>query len=173
MKFYFRDITLTAEARELLELHRATYPQFWRWVQAVIDTAEVDERIVSEFGWPLRVTSRTKPNTLRNFKMQAAGADMLRIALIAAAERNLPIVAPIHDAVMLCSPVDKAEEHTASLRECMKLAGLAVTRGIIEVFTEAQRYPVRYADPRGARMWGIVMDLLTELEQEPAVLPAA
>jgi hypothetical protein len=164
---------LTAQARELLELHRRTYPQFWRWAQAVIDTAEVDERIVSEFGWPLRVTSRTKPNTLRNFKMQAGGADMLRIALIAAAERGLPIVAPIHDAILLCSPVDKTEEHTAALRECMKLAGLAVTRGIVEVFTEAKFHPVRYADPKGADMWTIVMELLAELEQEPAALTVA
>jgi DNA polymerase I-like protein with 3'-5' exonuclease and polymerase domains len=164
---------LTAEARELLDLHRRTYPQFWRWVQAVIDTAEIDERIVSEFGWPLRVTSRTKPNTLRNFKMQAAGGDMLRIALVAAAERGLPIVAPIHDAILLCSPADQAEEHTAALRECMKLAGLAVTRGIVEVFTEAEFHPVRYADPRGANMWAIVMKLLVELEQEPALMTVA
>jgi hypothetical protein len=164
---------LTAEARELLDLHRRTYPQFWRWVQAVIDTAEVDERIVSEFGWPLRVTSRTKPNTLRNFKMQAAGGDMLRIALVAAAERGLPIVAPIHDAILLCSPTDKAEEHTAILRECMKLAGLAVTRGIVEVLTEAEFHSVRYADPRGTDMWAIVMKLLVELEQEPAVMAVA
>ena len=46
------------------------------------------------FGWRLNVTNNTRPAGLRNFPMQAHGAEMLRIACCLATERGVRVCAP-------------------------------------------------------------------------------
>jgi len=44
-------------ARELLDLHRRTYPVFWRWSQGAVDAAILTGGITTVFGWPLLVVA--------------------------------------------------------------------------------------------------------------------
>jgi DNA polymerase I len=149
-----------AEARALHQAHHATYPRFWRGIDDVLSTAMLSNRITSVYGWPLQVTAATKPNTIKNFPAQSNGAEMLRIAAIAATEAGLQVM-PIHDAFLLTAPLDQLERDVAALREIMRQAGIAVTGGL-EIRTDAKvvRYPDRYVDPRGAEMWDRVLGLL-------------
>jgi DNA polymerase-1 len=163
----------TAEARVLHQAHLATYSVHWRWSDALVDTAMLTNQLTSIYGWPLRVTAATKPNTIRNFPIQTNAAEAMRLAAIAATEAGLAIV-PVHDAFLLTSPLEQLERDTAALREIMRQAGIAVTGGL-EIRTDVKivRYPHRYFDPRGAEMWGRVLGLLSGITPRHVALGGA
>src|SRR5262245_46751040 len=85
------------------------------------------------------------------------------IAACLATERGVEVCAPVHDAFLICSPLDRLEADVAAMRECMAEASRAVLGGF-EVRTDVKivRYPDRYADPRGAAMWDRVMVLIAK-----------
>jgi DNA polymerase-1 len=74
--------------RELLKLHRATYQTFWRWSDAMLDDAMLSGKLQTVFGWRLSVGANPNPRSLRNFHMQANGAEMLRLACCKAVEEG-------------------------------------------------------------------------------------
>src|SRR5215210_5707630 len=90
-------------ARELLRLHRETYRIFWRWSDAAVDYAILTGSLHSVFGWHVRVPEAANTRSLRNFPMQANGAEMLRLACSLAIERGIEVCAPVHDAVLICA----------------------------------------------------------------------
>ena len=53
------------------------------------------------FGWHVHVGEQSNPRSLRNFPMQANGAEMLRLACCFATERGIEVCAPVHDAVLI------------------------------------------------------------------------
>jgi hypothetical protein len=96
--------------------------------------------------------------------MQANGAEMLRLACCLATERGIEVCAPVHDAVLICAPLDRLNDDVASMRACMAEASRAVLDGF-ELGTDATvvRYPDRYADKRGTRMWAEVTSLIEQI----------
>src|ERR1039458_615288 len=62
-------------ARELLRLHRETYRVFWRWSDAALDHAILTGSLHTVFGWRVHVSANVNPRSLRNFPMQANGAE--------------------------------------------------------------------------------------------------
>ena len=98
--------------------------------------------------------------------MQANGAEMLRLACCLATERGVEVCAPVHDAILICAPIDRIEHDVAEMRAAMAEASRAVLDGF-EIRTDANivRYPDRYMDERGAVMWQRVMQLLTQCQQ--------
>ena len=93
--------------------------------------------------------------------MQANGAEMLRLACCLGIEQGLEVCAPIHDAILICSPLDRLEADVERMRAAMAEASRVVLNGF-EVRTEAKlvRYPDHYSDPRGERMWQEILSLL-------------
>ena len=156
-------------ARDLLLAHRATYRTFWRWSDAAVDTAMLTGSLHTVFGWHIHVGENANPRSLRNFPMQANGAEMLRLACCLATERGIEVCAPVHDAVLVCSPLDRLEDDVARMRAAMAEASCAVLRGF-ELHTDASlvRYPDRYMDPRGAVMWQRVMSLIARRRRAEA-----
>ena len=69
-----------ARARQLLELHRRTYRRFWKWSDSAVDEAVLGGRLWAGFGWQIHTRDELNDRSLRNFPMQANGAEMLRIA---------------------------------------------------------------------------------------------
>ena len=67
-------------ARDLLKVHRETYRAFWSWSDAAVDKAMLTGSLHTVFGWHLHVGEKPNPRSLRNFPMQANGAEMLRLA---------------------------------------------------------------------------------------------
>jgi DNA polymerase-1 len=106
-------------ARELLRAHRETYRKFWAWSDAAVDTAMLTGRLHTVFGWYVHVGEDANPRSLRNFPMQANGAEMLRLACCLATERGIEVCAPIHDAVLICAPLDRLEADIAAMRAAM------------------------------------------------------
>ena len=73
-----------AWAETTLALYRHSYPVFIERQQNVAAQAMFDQRITSEFGWPMAVHQGTKTRTLLNYPAQANGGECMRIAAIAA-----------------------------------------------------------------------------------------
>jgi hypothetical protein len=100
-----------------------------------------------------------------NNPMQANGAEMLRIACIAATEAGIKVVAPVHDAILIEDSLEKLDDAIALSQRLMVRAGIAVTGGLpVRVDASIVKYPDRYSDPRGAAMWGRVTNLLSVIE---------
>jgi len=66
-------------ARELLQAHRETFKVFWRWSDAVLDTALLTGSLHTVFGWRVHIGAVVNPRSLRNFLMQANGGEQLRL----------------------------------------------------------------------------------------------
>jgi DNA polymerase I len=151
-----------SEAKELLRLHKETYRPFWRWIDDTVSAAMINNEMSTVFGWRRRVGSDPNPRSLMNFPMQGNGAEMMRIAAIAATEGGIKICAPVHDAFLIEAPMDRLDQDIATMRDLSK-AGCAVTGGLnIRTDAEVIRFPNRYMDERGASMWEKVTGLLQE-----------
>jgi DNA polymerase I len=148
-------------ARDLLRAHRETYRTFWRWSDAVVDHAMLTGSLHTVFGWHVHVGEKSNPRSLRNFPMQANGAEMLRLACCLATERGIEICAPVHDAVLICAPLDHLNTDIARMRAAMAEASRIVLGGF-ELTTDVHvvRYPDRYMDDRGRVMWDRVTRLI-------------
>jgi hypothetical protein len=156
-------------AFDLVRAHKETYRRFWVWSDAAVDTAILSGSLHTAFGWRVHVSDITNPRSLRNFPMQANGAEMLRIACCLATERGIEVCAPVHDAVLICAPLDRLEADIAAMRAAMAEASRAVLAGF-ELGTEASvvRYPDRYSDKRGVVMWDRVCRLLLNAQEAVA-----
>jgi DNA polymerase-1 len=148
-------------ARELLRLHHETYRVFWRWSDAAVDYAMLKGSLHTVFGWRVHTSARANERSLRNFPMQANGAEMLRLACCLGTEQGIEICAPVHDAVLICAPLDRLEADVIKMQELMRQASHIVLNGF-ELGTDASvvRHPDRYMDERGTVMWQRVMKLI-------------
>ena len=157
-------------ARDLLRAHHETYRTFWRWSDAAVDHAMLRGSLHTVFGWHVHAGEGVNPRSLRNFPMQANGAEMLRLACCLATERTIEVCAPVHDAVLICAPADRLDEDVARMRACMAEASRAVLAGC-ELRTDAVliRHPERYQDPRGTVMWERVTRLVAARQAKRAV----
>jgi len=157
----------TIIARDLLRAHKETYGTFWRWSDAVVDYAMLRSRLHSVFGWFIHVGDQSNPRSLRNFPMQANGAEMLRLACCLATERGVEVCAPVHDAVLICAHERDLDAEVERMREAMAEASRTVLNGF-ELATDVKivRAPERYMDPRGALMWEKVLKLLNSAERK-------
>lgn len=151
-------------ARELLRLHHETYRVFWAWSDRMLDAALLTGRTYTVFGWRLLVPTEPNDRSLRNFPMQANGAEMLRLACCLATERGIEVCAPVHDAVLICAPFERLDADVAAMQEAMHEASRVVLAGF-ELRTDVATYhhPDRYQDPRGKTMWDRITALLDGL----------
>lgn len=155
-----------ATARNLLRLHRQTYPVFWRWSEAAVNHAMLRGWLQTVFGWRVHVGPRANPRSLANFPMQANGAEMLRLACCLATERGIRVCAPVHDALLVEGADSEIDDVVAATQAAMTEASRVVLGGF-ELRSDAKivRYPDRYVDPRGERMWDTVMQILAEFAE--------
>lgn len=155
-----------AAARNLLRSHSETFPTYWRWSQARVDTAMLVGEIQTVFGWTIHTQGSDNPRSLANFTMQANGAEMMRLACSMATESGITICCPVHDAVLIEAPTDQIDEAVAVTKSVMREASRIVLDGF-ELDSEAKiiSFPGRYMDEdRGRVMWDRVIDLAMKAE---------
>jgi DNA polymerase I-like protein with 3'-5' exonuclease and polymerase domains len=156
-------------ARDLLQAHRETYRTFWRWSDGAVDYAMLNGALHTVFGWHVHVSETSNPRSLRNFPMQANGAEILRLACCFATEREIDVCAPVHDAVLICAPLERLETDVALTRAAMDEASQIVLGGFkLGTDVTMVRYPERYMDPRGSVMWRRVQALIAQVRQAGA-----
>jgi DNA polymerase-1 len=153
-------------AKQLLQLHRETYPAFWRWSQSAVDRAMLMGQLQTAFGWPIHVGPSADPmkganaRSLANFPCQAHGAEMLRLACCMLVEAGIGLCAPVHDAVLIEAPAATIDAEVERARAIMGEASRIVLGGF-EIGTDAAivRYPDRYVDEAGEAFWNTVTRL--------------
>jgi hypothetical protein len=159
-------------ARNLLLSHRETFPEFWRWSAAVVDAAVTTHMLETVFGWRMRVLPSARAGTLANFPMQANGGEMLRLALCYAVDRGVPVLAPIHDAVLVGGPASDIAAIAAAMADCMVEASRVVLGGpAVRVdMSKPLLFPDRYIDGRdgSVELWSTTLRLLAQLKQRVA-----
>jgi hypothetical protein len=169
----------TAYARQLLQLHRETYPRFWAWSDGAEIHAMLYGQLRTVFGWTLRVRGEVNPRSLRNFLCQGNGSELMRLAVCLATERGFRVIAPIHDALAIEAEADSIAATVAATRECMAEASEALLNGFrLRTDVRVVCWPDRVTDDRGREFWGRVMALLPErpepeadVDREPPAAP--
>jgi DNA polymerase I len=157
--------TIPYRGRQLLRAHAEAYPRYWQWVDSILNYADLNGYIDTVFGWRLHVGADTRATSLQNFPCQANGAEMLRLACSMAHDAGLQICAPVHDAILLESPLETLNRDVGQLREIMTEAGRIVLDGFpVRTDAEIVRAPDRYMDKRGVEMWQMVTELLNRRE---------
>src|SRR5262249_42772353 len=130
----------------------------------------------TSFGWKCR-TGITEFNarSIGNWPIQATSADIMRIACVMAARRDVELVGVVHDALVIEAPIERIDADVALVREIMRRASRIVLGGAYELRTDATvvRYPDRYSDKRGVKMWAEVMRLLAEYREQQAATEGA
>jgi hypothetical protein len=162
----------TGRARALLKSHHETFPRFWRWEDAVENAAISTRALETVYGWRMRILHNARSGTISNFPMQANGAEMLRLACCFAVDRNIPIIAPIHDALLVEGPVTDIEDIAHEMQQCMVDASRAVLGGpAVRVdMSKPLTFPDRYVDGRdgSGELWDTTMRLLAQLKRKSA-----
>jgi hypothetical protein len=148
-------------ARHLLAQHHEVYQRFWEWSERCVGHAMQNGWQMTVFGWVVRIFPEPNLCSLRNFHMQASGAEMLRLACCLGTENGIRICAPVHDAVLIIAPIERLEADVTAMRIFMAQASRLVLAGF-ELGTEYRTvlYPEHYSDRRGESMFAKVMALL-------------
>ncbi len=142
------------EARELLRRHNRLYPGYADWADNQVATGQLHGSLSTVFGWTINAVGAGS-NSLRNFQMQANGAEMLRLACCITTEAGIKVCAPVHDALLVESaPGEDIDDVVAATRSAMAKASALVLGGV-EAGTDATviRWPGRFTDKRGVMMW--------------------
>ena len=148
-------------ASAIIERHRHEYPPYWRWREDVVETAMLERKIESVFGWPLRISTSPNIRTLYNFPMQSGGAEMLRLATWRMCEAGIVPIMLIHDGILLEETDLERIEHA---KEIMLQAGRDVCSGF-EIGVDVDQLlkdGARYVDKRpiAQKMWSTIMNAL-------------
>jgi DNA polymerase I-like protein with 3'-5' exonuclease and polymerase domains len=155
-----------AHGRLLIELHHDTYPKYWRWNDAAVDRVMLCGLLTAAFGWTIHAGTNINPRSIRNFPLQANGAEMLRLACILAVKAGIQVCAPVHDALLIESSVENIESAVEETQACMLQAALWVLEGFpLRTDAAIVRYPDRYSDKRGKKFWDTVWCLIGEKSQ--------
>ena len=159
----------TFAAHEMLNQHHGLFNQYWAWVEDWIAHSLNTGVMRTVLGWTCR-TGITEFNarSIGNWPTQSTGADILRIACIMGARHGIELCAPVHDAVLIEAPIERIDADVALMREIMRRAARVVLNsdlnGTVELRTGVTivRYPDRYSDKRGVKMWAEVLALLEQ-----------
>jgi DNA polymerase I-like protein with 3'-5' exonuclease and polymerase domains len=152
----------------MIHQHREVFAQYWRWSDDWLAAALDNGSMRTVMGWTCETgVTEFNARSIRNWPVQATGADILRIACIMATRRGLELVASVHDAVLLQAPIESIDADVVLMQDIMRRAGRVVL-GPIDLRTDAVivRYPDRYSDKRGEQMWARVLELVTRHTQD-------
>ena len=159
-----------SQGAKLLWAHKKAYPKFWAWSDAAVDHLAVKGVLRTCYDWRLHradlpdVEAMKKQwRSAQNFPCQAHGAEMLRLACIYAAEEELPIIAPVHDAIMIEAPTVEMPVMSARMESIMRKASRDVLRGFeVDVEHTFTGDGERYVDEDGKEFFDRIMGIVGE-----------
>jgi DNA polymerase I len=157
-----------AIARDWIEAHRRRYQTFWAFAQNAQDHLMRGGSLETTFGWHLHPCRHPNPRSIVNYPIQGNAAEILRLACILAVEAGVEVNMPVHDALLVSSPIGQLEQTLTTTKAAMARASKLVLGGFeIRVGVDVVKYPNRYMDEgRGRVMWDTVTNLLAQLERE-------
>jgi DNA polymerase I len=153
-------------ATDLLHQHHTTFRQFWHWQDQLLNVAIEFKEVVTRGGWRLdtrelnrrSASNKCTPRTIGNFPMQCVGAEVMRRATVYACRKGIPVIATLHDALMVEGREDEIDEIVrVTIEDCMDRASREVLSGhVLRTEANIYKYPQRYFDEDGVEMWETV-----------------
>jgi hypothetical protein len=139
------------------QLKRA-FGRYTRWSSfEVIAEARAGHWLHTVFGWR-QFMDGSDELTIRNWPMQATGAEMTRLACCLATERNVRVCGPIHDAILIEASIEDIGAAVATARAAMEEASRDVLDGhTVPVDAEIVCWPNRYEPDDGRDTWQRVL----------------
>jgi hypothetical protein len=151
---------------------RKVYRQYWRWIENEVLHAEITGGMSTPLGWRMPVDRETSSTALSNFPMQAACAEIMRLATTFMLDEGLALCATVHDAVLIESQIDRINNAVEVAKSCWKRASEIVLDGFgLDADSKIVCYPDVYHDEDGSEMWNRLQTILDELTL-PKSLPA-
>ena len=136
-------------AEMILQVHQRIFNKFWAWQEKMLDRFTYDCSYETCNGWSYKLPKGStfrewgesegySVNTLRNWPVQAAGCEMLRIAMRKVSDAGFNIIGLMHDELIVEGPIVfyDPEYAEAKVRELMEEASKEVIGWRIK--TEAQ-----------------------------------
>jgi len=156
-----------AHASELIHHHKKVYKKYWEWSESVFNSTLIGQRITTLYGWQYQILGkeRKEERTIKNFPVQATGAEILRVASILLSEAGIKICAPVHDALLIECEEIEAEETIKTAQTLMERAATIVLGKPIRTDADIIKYPDRYTDPRGVDTWNKILRILDQIEE--------
>jgi DNA polymerase-1 len=164
------------QAVAMREGYFTSYPVFTRWRRGIINGARRRQaRYFTPLGWPIWVSGlndgeRGRAHAARamsNVPAQSAGADLMRVVMIAATEAGIDVCFSLHDGFMITAPLDRLDVDVARMVTVMEGAGEALLGVRVLVGDpEIVRYPDRYVpdDKKGSHdVWDLILRELKRL----------
>ncbi len=146
-----------ADAADLIRRHHSHFRNFWSWLEAIETNALLHGEQSSVFGWRLTVGSDPNPRSLRNFPMQANGAEMLRLACCLVTEAGVKVCAPNHDSLLIEAPIRDLDDAITTTERLMAESSAIVLDGFeLRTSVRITRAPDRWTDRRGQVVWAAV-----------------
>ena len=149
--------TTESVASAMIDRHKSAFSKFWSWADGIEARAWIEREVLSVFGWRLPIDATSKPRSIRNFPMQANGAEMMRLACCMMTEAGITVCAPNHDAVMIEAPVSRFDETVAECQRLMaEASGIVLDGFALRTTVRTVQAPHRWNDCRGTIIWSAV-----------------
>jgi hypothetical protein len=157
------------KAKRLLQAHRDTFSQYWRWSERVQNEGFGIGKLQTRFGWQRNVAATDSPASVRNFPVQGNGAEMLRLALMKLERDGIRVIAPIHDAVLVEAEIHDIRAAVTTTQAAMRWASEQILPGFpLQSDVKIVQWPDRYMDAdRGITFWNHVMSLIGKPAYSP------
>jgi hypothetical protein len=153
-------------AAGLLRRHAERYSAFWRWSNATVDFARFHGWLSTKFGWTYQVPRGTQETTLRNWRVQATGAEVLRAAVCALDDARITIGATVHDAVLIEADMAQIDGVVAEAESRMIRASAAVLGEPLRVGQTILQPGERLLPAgRARRTWELIWSVLRDEER--------
>ena len=153
------------QGQRIINLHRDRYEGYWDWSDRKLQRAFEDGELVARDGWRCGVNTLSSIFTARNWLIQSNGAAAFRYAGLLMRRLSLPVIALIHDAVLLECDLDQLDHIQALAVECLERASRRFLYGLtLRVDAKRVLPGERFSDERGAGTWKFVEQSLRELE---------
>jgi DNA polymerase I-like protein with 3'-5' exonuclease and polymerase domains len=163
-------------AKSVLAAHKFIFSEYWSYINTEIFVAQsFHGKMSTLWGWDRDVAEDTYHNPLKNFPVQAGGAEILRQASVYMVEAGLKIGALVHDAVVLLGTPDNIEDSIARCKECFERASWEYMTFKLGCDSKIILYPHRWGDngeedPEDFELWIKIQRLLDEIEAPPKSL---
>jgi hypothetical protein len=153
-------------AAHLLRRHRETYPRFWQWSDSTLDYARIHRRLWTKFGWSVWCWPGTRDNTWRNWRVQATGGEVLRVAVCALGAAGFQIDATVHDSILIEVDTDDVQVAAREAEALMVAASVYVLSEPLRVDSRIVLPGERFLEegpPTDTwnRIWRLLRDLPT------------
>ena len=153
------------KAINLIQLHKKTFPKYWRWLDLKEYEYKRTKCLVLKDGWSL-LADQENGLSVKNFPVQGTGGTIMRRAVALAHRKGLRVLAPLHDAIYAIYDEKTQADHPEILSKCMQQAVEDVLgKGIvIRQDVDIHDHDHTWVEGKGAKFYEMLKQYLEKME---------